>query len=82
MPASTIDTRSIVRELVVNNGFYEDDPQAFRIFSYVNAWGKKTWRVHWDEFYLLESEYVHQPTLLWDRFNGVTDAGKAFLNGD
>ena len=33
MPASTIDTREIVRDLIVHNGFYETDPQAQRIYK-------------------------------------------------
>ncbi len=80
--ASTIDSRQIVREIIMNNGFYQGDPQVQRVYSYVNAWGKKTWHVHWHDTPLLESEYVKQPTLLWERLTGITQAGKAFLNGD
>lgn len=77
---ATIDDARLVKMLLNNNGHFDDDPQAFTIWSYKNLEGKRTQAVFytdWQDMY--ESQYVSQPELLWSRQTGLTRAGKLWL---
>lgn len=78
---STIDSRSIIRTMLENNGFYPGDPQCNAIYQYENNWGKTTWAVYWTGMYcdITESPHVHNPVLLFDKHNGLSQAGEDFL---
>lgn len=71
---STIDSKSIIDEIIKHNGFYEDDPQVYQIVEYTNRWGNRTWGVTWigepterRERYLVESDYISNPKVIWKR---------------
>jgi hypothetical protein len=76
---ATIDSHPVIRQLLENNGYYETDPQVASIWSYDNNWGGSSVAVYWGSYQLQESEWVSNPTLLWSRFNGLTPAGKQWL---
>lgn len=79
----TIDNQYIIVKLLRNNGVYEDDPQAYSITEYTNAWGRQCWGLaHSYEAhvgYQTETEYVTDPIMLWSVNGGLTEAGLKFL---
>lgn len=69
---STIDTKSIIDQMIRNNGFYEDDSQVHQIVEYINAFGNTTWGVTWSgepesrrERYMKESQYINNSKVIW-----------------
>jgi hypothetical protein len=72
---ATIDNKNIIDELIKNNGYYEDDPQAYQIVEYINAYGNTTWGVTWinevmqrRHRYELETPYVRSPKVIWKAY--------------
>jgi len=79
---ATIDSPSIIREILLHNGFFSGDPQLYAIISYVNNWDKPTFAICNNPECLrevLSSPYIHSPILLWSRENELTKAGREFL---
>jgi len=75
---ATIDSKEIIDRLIKNNGFYEDDARVYMIVEYTNAYGGITWGVTWvsDDKnrrfkYLVETEYVRNPKIIWCSENHV-----------
>jgi len=66
---ATFTMRGIVRELLDNDGCFPGDPQAARIYEYLDMSGKVVWAVFYrvDHDDMATSPYVERPTLLWDR---------------
>lgn len=84
---ATIDSRSIIREMLDNDGIYPGDPQAFEIYSYLTNWNKRTYSVCYDlrasvSLHAAVGDWVHVPLLLWSQAEGLTLFGKRFLNGE
>lgn len=76
---STITSPEIIRELLENNGKYEDDPQAEMIYSY-ETYDRTVYAVYWTRNTdIYTSPYVHNPHLLWSKKGGLTARGKAEL---
>lgn len=78
---ATIDNTETIKKLLLNNGYFEDDPQVYSIWSYESAWGKKTCAVYYSESTedILASPFVHEPELLWNQRIGITKYGKKWL---
>ena len=73
---ATIDSKDIIDQIIQRNGYYEDDPRAYMIVEYTNAFGNKTWGVTWSNEsperrtrYIIESEYVINPKVIWHSEN-------------
>lgn len=71
---ATIDSKYIIDELIKNNGYYADDPQAYMIVEYTNSYGNVTWGVTWPyemnkDKYLQETYYVRNPKVIWRQSN-------------
>jgi hypothetical protein len=69
---ATIDSKEIIDTLLNNNGYFPGDPQIYMIVEYTNHYGNKTWGVTWPhekgrDRYLVESDYVRNPTIIWQR---------------
>ena len=69
---ATIDSKEIIDSLIVNNGYFEDDPRVYMIVEYTNFNDKTAWGVTWSnelyylvERYLEETEYVRHPKIIW-----------------
>ena len=69
---ATIDNKSMIDELITNDGFFEDDPRVYQIVEYINAFGRIAWGVTWSyepelslRRYEIESEYVNSPRVIW-----------------
>ena len=78
---ATIDSKDIIRDLLLNNGKYQDDPQAYSVWSYRNQFGNMTQAVFWkQENDMLESPFVLSPQLLWSRRFGLTPQGRVWLS--
>ena len=74
---ATIDSPSIILTMLENNGVYPGDPQISRIYSYISAYGdKKVYAIYARPSMLWESEFVRDPTLLFSKEEGLTEAGK------
>jgi hypothetical protein len=69
--------------MLENNGYYPDDPQADSIYQYINDYGKTTWAVYWPGMFdnIVSSPYCHNVILLWNKHEGLTQAGKDMLVG-
>lgn len=81
---ATITTRSIIDDLIKNNGHCEDDPQAYAIFEYETPEGGLAWSVCWlpmEVDALLASPYCRNIQPLWWRHGGLTPVGRDFLDG-
>ena len=77
---ATIDDKDIIKNLLLSDGHFEDDPSATSIWSYMNSWKKETQAVFWrGENDILSSPFVHEPKLLWKKFHGVTIEGEEWL---
>jgi hypothetical protein len=62
---ATIESRSVILELLQNNGRYFSDPQCDSIWSYTNQAGNKTHAVFYDSWHdMYESPYAMEPVLL------------------
>jgi hypothetical protein len=69
---ATIDNKKVIDDLITSNGYYEDDPRAAMIVQYINAFGRITWGVTWEneDFtrqvrYMEETPYVKSPRVIW-----------------
>jgi hypothetical protein len=67
---ATIDSKDVIDALIKNNGYYDDDPRAFMIVEYTNAYGNQTWGVTWVNEtgkyrYLEETPFVRNPKVIW-----------------
>ena len=71
---ATIDDRAIIDRIIAGHGYYDDtDARVALIVEYTNAYGGVTWGVTWttehptmQRRYLIETEYVRTPRLIWD----------------
>lgn len=68
---ATIDNKKIIDELIANDGYYEDDKRIYKIVEYTNMYGVRTWGVTWisnkdREKYLIESEFIRNPKVIWE----------------
>jgi hypothetical protein len=66
----TIDNKQLIDKLIAKDGYFEDDPQVYMIVEYTNAWGNVTWGISYvnerdKDRYLIETEYVRNPKVLW-----------------
>lgn len=78
---STIDNKSLIVDLLSNNGRYSDDPQCTSIWSYINSEGRETNSVFWSAANdMRESPWVNYPKLLWTAKDGLTKAGQDWLD--
>jgi hypothetical protein len=78
---ATIDDRRLIRRMLLNNGHYDTDPQAYEIWSYLNDWSNWTQAVFWHPGHDLElSPHVHFPVLLWSQSTGLTLHGQDWLH--
>lgn len=69
---ATIDSKSVIDEIISNNGYYMDDPRVYMIVEYTNAYGNKAYGVTWSNEhptsrlrYLDETTYVKNPKVIW-----------------
>jgi hypothetical protein len=69
---ATINDESLVKELIANDGYYPSDPRVAMIVEYENALGQTCWGITWETEserrqgrYLIETEYVRNPRMLW-----------------
>ena len=77
---ATIDSKSIICELLQNNGRYPGDPQCYSIWSYTNQAGNQTHAVFYDTYEdMFTSPFVTDPILLWLRSTGLTESGKQWI---
>lgn len=80
---STIDSPSIIRTILVNDGCYPGDPRLYSVWSYINDWGNPAFKIishPGNELDFLLSPFIHTPKLLWNSPLGITPAGQAFLD--
>jgi len=82
---STIDSKHLIVQLLNNDGCAIDDPQCAAIFSYVTQEGNLTQAVYWPSQYLQHEvmnlyNFCRDVKLLWSKSNGLTNAGKEWLN--
>lgn len=70
----TFTRRSIIDELIRNDGYYEDDPRVVRIVEYENSFnGEKCWGVVYEpevrlgllHRYDYETEYISNPVVIF-----------------
>lgn len=69
---ATISSKHIIENLIESNGYCEGDPRVALIVEYENGWGHTTWGVTWitepierQRRYLISSEYVNNPRVIW-----------------
>jgi hypothetical protein len=73
----TIDSFTIIKKLLQNDGHYLDDPRAVSIWTYENQFGNQTYAVFMrPEHDMWNSPFVKDPVLLWDHKTGLTAKGK------
>jgi len=77
----TIESKSIIRILLENDGAYPGDPQAYSIYEYLNTGnGRKMFAVFMGDYSDLDtSPYVGEYKLLWQVGSGLTKEGKKWL---
>jgi len=73
---ATIDDKTIIDTIIANDGYYPEDPRVFMIVEYTNFYGNTAWGVTWPEDrnkykYLVESEYVQNPKVIWKAPNNL-----------
>ena len=68
---ATVDNKQMIDAIIAaNNGYYGDGPRVYMIVEYTNWYGNTTWGITWErdrdkDKYLIESEYVRNPKILW-----------------
>ena len=82
---SSIQSAGIIREMLENDGTFPGDPQMDEIWSYDGLGNSVNYKLIYGgignaEF--LSSPYIANPIRLWDRFNGLTAEGEAFMKGE
>lgn len=77
----TIDSRSVVKTLIEQNGHYYEDPQLYSIWEYTNDWGGTSFAIFYDYRYedIAASPHVHHAKLLWERRHGKTLYGEIWM---
>jgi len=78
---ATVDTKTIIDELIKNDGYYPNpindesppDPRVALIVEYTNFEGRITWGITYvveslerQRRYLIETPYVRKPRILWE----------------
>lgn len=86
MIMATFESVTIVKQLICGNGEYQGDPIPESIYSYNNPKipQKKLFMVAYhqvDIINMMNSLYVTNEKLLWDKVEGITEEGKLFLEG-
>lgn len=82
---SSINSPSIITEMIRNNGTFPGDPQCASIWSYMTVFDTRCFKLIYgphpiqmvNEFLL--SPYVLEPRMLWSKKEGLTPAGQALL---
>ena len=74
---ATVNSRSFIDRLIAGNGQIDpedapDNPWAVRIVEFTNMAGRRAWGVVFEGErdlyrYELESEFLHDPKLIWTR---------------
>lgn len=70
---ATIDSRTIVDQIIAGNGRYFDDPRVVKIVEYVNKWGGISYGVIYqgeDLFRYKESPWVLNPQVIFQYQGG------------
>lgn len=70
---ATFNSRSIIEEMLLNDGIFPGDPQASSIWEYRSAvTGQVMWAVFYNEAHndLCLSPYVGEYRCLWNRWGG------------
>lgn len=81
----TVDSREVILEMLQNNGTYPGDPQMFSIWTYVNDWGNRAYKLIYGdipirkEIEFVKSPYVHNPYLLWSQSDGLEPVAEEFF---
>lgn len=68
----TIDSKELIGKIIVNKGYYLDDPRVLRVSSYVNNWGETTYHVAYSKqeiVYFITSPHCHDIKVLWSTKN-------------
>lgn len=62
-------SKDLAKQIIANNGHYEDDPRVMAVISYDNAFGGKSWAVLYEQDVLSDryalSMYVRNPKVEW-----------------
>lgn len=67
----TIDSKSLIDQIISNNGYYYDDPQVLIIHTYINQAGHMSYHVSYtddDVLALYQSPYCDQIKPIWKRY--------------
>jgi len=77
---STVSVESGV-ELLKNDGYYPGDPQCGSIWGYWSGFHPHPFQIaiYYNDYVLLPSGYVYNPTLLWCASSGITEEGRKVL---
>jgi hypothetical protein len=75
----TIDDAEAIYKLIRDNGLYLDDPPVYKIYTYTNFNGQKTYAIYYKDYQLEESRYVRDPVLLWEDGDLTADGKVEFL---
>lgn len=78
----TLMDKSIIKEMLENDGIYPGDPQMYSIYSYTHAnTGEKLFAIFSSYRYcdIHISPYVKDPVLLWSVHTGITKEGEIWL---
>jgi len=69
---STFTNKTIIDQIIANDGYYPDDPRVVRIVEYTNGFGGQCWGVTWEtespdkQFrYDTPTQYVVNPKVIW-----------------
>ena len=69
---ATITSLTVIQEIIENEGRCAGDPDVAMVVEYDNAFGGTAWGVTWvtesverQRRYLVETDYVRNPRLLW-----------------
>jgi len=87
---STITTKSIIVNILTNNGKYKahggEDPQVWGVYEYTNTANNQVmWKIVYEPGMLLEfvaSPYVSKVVRLWDRDQGMSPVGRWWLEAN
>lgn len=80
---ATIDDKSIITDIIANNGMYSDDPIPQAIYEYQTLDNRTVFSICYstsDIVNLFNSLYVKQPTLLWSKSGVTYYYNKNYLN--
>lgn len=80
---ATINDKSIITDIIANNGAYCDDPIPQAIYEYQTTDNRTVFSICYvtvDIVNLFNSPYVKQPTLLWCNLGATDYYNKNYLN--